>query len=260
VGGLAHEQIGEALATVLGRNAKIDQLDHVAVGNAGKEEDGQRVISLTENKPEVGIEIAGGFVAGEDVADIAQAVERGTVETVLIGAEDGLSEKVMGLGRVGLPVAIVGQVRGVKAGRDRSLEIEQLREVFEGTVLKNGKEGVGFVIEEDLDEVDASLVGVGADGFDQLASGVLVEGGGDAGWGENEHGASGADNGQDGTDELVAMFGDPGTAEVGFVSMGQVEEEFRESAGRHTSICLSEYSQAKRPAIVGVNFFWGNYA
>jgi hypothetical protein len=92
--------------------------------------------------------------------------------------------------------------------------------VFEGTSLKKGKEGVVLVIEEDLDKVDASLVGLEANVFDQLAGGIFMKLGGEVNWGKDEHGAAGADDGEDGTDQLAILGGHPGPAEVGVMGFG----------------------------------------
>lgn len=89
-------------------------------------------VFLAEQEPELRIEAAGGFVAFEDVFDIAEAAEQGAIEALLVAGENGLGEEVMGLRGVGEPVEIGGKGLRTEFARDFGLKIEEFGEGFEG--------------------------------------------------------------------------------------------------------------------------------
>jgi len=191
VGGVSHEEVGGSVVSVVGGNAKVDEFDDIGAGDGAEEEYAEVGIVAAEEEPEVGVEVAGGFVSGEDVVDIAEAIEGGAVEALLVAGEDGLGEEVVGFWGVGEPIEIGCEGPWVEVGGDIGLKVEQFGEGLEGAGEEEGVEWGGVVVEEDLGEVDASEEGIAAGGFDELSCDLEVELAVELVWGEEEHGSAG---------------------------------------------------------------------
>lgn len=124
--------------SVVGGNAEVDEFDDVGAWDGAEEEHAEVGIIAAEEEPEVGVEVAGGFVSGEDVVDIAEAIEGGAVEALLVAGEDGLGEEVVGFLGVGEPIEIGCEGLWAEVGWDIGLKVEQFGEGFEGAGEEEG--------------------------------------------------------------------------------------------------------------------------